>query len=275
MRRSPPCSPDAMLAFVPAPTGINTLSLTVIRILALIAASIAAYLTWVTLTHGTLAACGDESSNLACDDVLRSPWSRVVGVPVSLLGLATYAAILSTSGWLVSASRQRFAAWMQLSCLTLIVIAFGAAVWFLFLQLLVIGHVCLFCLTIHVCGIIVAVILLTSTAIEAARRRRPSPLLAIQQLTVGKVSAPAALPSALPLFRVYHWCAPLALVPLLTMILLQVFFPAKTYELVEPEGMSANVSVEGAEHRAKVDSPSDVPMDVPVDEPSVKERGAP
>ncbi|MFB3103855.1 MAG: vitamin K epoxide reductase family protein, partial [Pseudomonadales bacterium] len=215
-------------------TGINKHSLAAIRILALTAAGIAGYLTWVTLTHGTVAACGDQPSHLACDDVLRSAWSRVVGVPVSLLGFVVYVAILVTSRWIVSKPSQPLTEWTRLCCLTLIALAFGAATWFLFLQLFVIRHICPFCLIIHVCGIMIALISCSAIVMEEARRRRPSYLETIQQLTVGTVSAAATMPESYrQLTPKKHWSVLVAACALLVLVVLQVFFSTKTYEVLE------------------------------------------
>lgn len=222
---------DPMLNPPPEQSHFNKFSVTTIRVLAVIAASIAAYLTWVTLTHGTVAACGDQSTNLGCDDVLRSPWSRVVGIPVSLLGLVVYAAILATSGSLVRPS-QRVVDRPRFCCLSLITVASGAAIWFVFLQVFLIGHLCLFCITIHLCGVMIEAIVLTAVTLDSHRARRRSDLETIRCLTIGKAGERTPTPN---LRRQYGYISSVltASCGVLLLIGVQVIFPAKTYELVE------------------------------------------
>ena len=200
----------------------NLLALVAIRILALTAACFAAYLTWVTLTHGTVAGCGDESSNLACDDVLRSPWSRVAGIPVSLLGFLSYAAIFVTSTALHSSSRPQFAEVTRHCYQTLVAIAFGSAVWFLFLQLFVIVHICPYCLIIHGCGIMIAVISWGGIVFEVVRSRRPSQMEVMQQLTIGSVQADtSSVESHLHFTSGARWSALITLLAVGSLVMVQ------------------------------------------------------
>lgn len=79
-----------MPSSTPSPREINRASLLAIRLLALVGLSVYGYLAWVTFTHGTIAACDGESSHIACGHVLRSTWSRLLGIPVSLFGSVVY-----------------------------------------------------------------------------------------------------------------------------------------------------------------------------------------
>ncbi len=222
----------------------NVLSLTAIRLLAFTAMAVAAYLTWVTLTHGTVAACGDDSTDLACDDVLRSPWSRVAGIPVSLLGFITYAAILVTSIALHSATKQQLADVTRRCYETLIAIAFGSAVWFLFLQVVVIGHICPYCSIIHSCGVMIAVIDWGNIALEAARRRRPSQMEVMQQLTIGSVRASASTgESSLSIAASARWPVLCTVVAVGSLVMIQSLFPARTYEVIETDESMAALTI--------------------------------
>ena len=237
--------PDLWALSMIAPSYRNTLSLIAILILAFTATGVAAYLTWVTLTHGTIAACGDDSVNLACGDVLRSPWSRVAGIPVSLLGFLTYAAIFVTSIALHSSTRHQLAEVKRRCYQTLIAIAFGSAVWFLFLQVFVIGHICPYCLIIHGCGIMIAVVAWGNIALEVARKRRPSQIEVMQQLTIGSAQASSSnIESSLSITAGARWPALFTVVAVGSLVMTQSLFPARTYEVIEPKESLAALVVD-------------------------------
>src|SRR6266480_1415894 len=61
------------------------------RILILGALGISAYLAWSSLSGKAVAGCGPDSS---CDKVLHSRWGYWFGVPVSVLALLVYIAVL-------------------------------------------------------------------------------------------------------------------------------------------------------------------------------------
>lgn len=104
-----------------------------IAALALAGAGIAAYLTY-TRSTGDPIACATGG----CETVQRSRYSQVAGVPVAVLGLAAYLALLSTAmvrGPLAAALGAGIAAAS---------LAFSA--WLLYAQLVLIDAVCQWCL---------------------------------------------------------------------------------------------------------------------------------
>lgn len=126
-----------------------------ISLLATVALGVSAYLTWVTWQSGTVAGCTADSL-LDCDEVLTSRWSKWFGLPVSLLGGLTYVAILGLC-W-PAASRPRGTATTALFALALI--AAGAGVWFIGLQAIQVQSYCIYCLTVHACGLLIGVLAL-------------------------------------------------------------------------------------------------------------------
>ena len=131
-----------------------------------------AYLTYVTLTEGGQAAgCSAESS---CDEVLNSKWSKWLGVvPVSALAMMMYALMLAGTVLLASDATvdQRRTGWTLLSTASLIVL--GAGGWFVLLQWLVIEAWCPWCLSEHLCGAVIAImILLRAPFAHWANRQR-------------------------------------------------------------------------------------------------------
>ncbi len=131
----------------------RTILAVAISVLALVALGVSSYLTWVTWQSETVAGCTTDSL-LDCDEVLSSRWSKWFGLPVSLLGGVTYFFILFTA-WL-AVSRSRDLAMTTLFSLTLL--AAGAAVWFIGLQAFEVRRFCYYCLTVHSCGLVIAVL---------------------------------------------------------------------------------------------------------------------
>ena len=92
------------------------------------------------LTGGGIAGCGGGS---ACEEMLNSRWSQVMGVPVTVFGGLVYLALM----FAILARRR----WLLGTCLGLIL---GAAVWFVFVQAVLVGRFCPWCMTAHMIGVV-------------------------------------------------------------------------------------------------------------------------
>ena len=126
-----------------------------IRIIALVAVGLCGYVARASTAGRLPSGCGAGSD---CEQVLATRWSLWLGLPVAALGLANYVGILIAAlaaGTGGSVARQR-KAWSALTWLS--TLAAGAGIWFVALQLGAIGHVCRYCLGIHGCGLIIAVL---------------------------------------------------------------------------------------------------------------------
>jgi uncharacterized membrane protein/protein-disulfide isomerase len=125
--------------------------------LAAAAAGISGYLFWLSLTALAPAGCGPSSG---CEEVLTSRWSRWFGVPVSAPAVVTYLAI---AGVAIGVTRTRASSRRTLlagALLALGLAAGGAAGWFTYLQFVRLGHLCPYCLGVHVCGLLVAALVI-------------------------------------------------------------------------------------------------------------------
>lgn len=110
--------------------------------LAIVGMGVAAYLTYVEMS-GATAVCGPVGD---CNAVQQSPYARVAGVPVGLLGLGGYAAFLVAWG-LGRTGPAGAARWATLG---LLVMAFAGVLFSIYLTVLepfVIGATCMWCLT--------------------------------------------------------------------------------------------------------------------------------
>lgn len=142
--------------------------LVVLRILILGALGISAYLAWTSLSGKAVAGCGPDSG---CDKVLHSQWGYWFGVPVSILALAVYLAVLALSfgmGARRDAAGQR-KLWPGLLITAILMI--GAAIWFTGVQALAIHSFCPFCMTAHGLGVLAALIILFNAPIRAVPER--------------------------------------------------------------------------------------------------------
>jgi uncharacterized membrane protein/thiol-disulfide isomerase/thioredoxin len=124
-------------------------------VLAWLAFGVASYLAWHAVAQTSVAGC-TVGSNEGCDVVLSSSWSKWLGIPIAVLGLACYAtlATLSVLLGLRSAPANR---WISTAFLMLAIAAAGASLWFLGLQIFAIGY-CPYCLVADSCGIALGII---------------------------------------------------------------------------------------------------------------------
>lgn len=140
------------------------LVLTGLNIIALV---LSVVLSWHYLKGGAMPGCDGTS---ACEQVLGSRWSAIAGkVPVSGLAMGAYLAMLIAvfhTGPSTEASLRRLA-WAVLLILTGSIT--GMAIWFTIVQKWLIGEFCPYCLTAHVSGVLMAVII-----IWQARKSNPS-----------------------------------------------------------------------------------------------------
>ena len=137
---------------------------------------LSAILSWHYLAGGSMAGCGGGSP---CDQVLNSKWSNIAGLfPVSGLAVGVYLALLVASFYVGPETEAQ----MQRLSLSIMLIlagsAAGSAIWFTILQKWVIGAFCPYCMTTHISGLIVAVLIFWR-AIAHSPRHIIRPLSAI------------------------------------------------------------------------------------------------
>jgi protein-disulfide isomerase/uncharacterized membrane protein len=127
-----------------------------LAIVCIIAMGVSGYLAWVALTSSKVAGCGGGRL-FNCGHVISSRWSLWMGIPVSVLAFALYS-LLGASLFVESASRfnQRLR-YIGRTTIALLGLSAGmAAVWFISLQVLVLNHLCSYCLVAHSCGLVAA-----------------------------------------------------------------------------------------------------------------------
>lgn len=135
-------------------------------VLAALGMAISAYLLYVRETEGSLVC-----STGGCETVQNSSYAEVLGVPVAALGLAGFLGLLLTA-----LARGE---WARLSQATLALSVFVFSAYLLYIQLIVIGAICQWCLATDA----------LTTAIVA---------LALLRLRFGEAPAPPSAPPTRP-----------------------------------------------------------------------------
>lgn len=126
--------------------------------LSLLAMAVAGYLTWVKLS-GTAPVCAVLSG---CETVENSRYSEFLGIPVALFGMAGAGVLLAGSLlWWLRADRRGLLLTYAAGLASLPVLA-----WLTYLELAVIGAVCIWCVTYAVLVIVTWV--LAMSALRAA-----------------------------------------------------------------------------------------------------------
>lgn len=121
-----------------------------------LAAGLSALLLYQSQTTDPLPGCGGGSG---CDAVLSSKWSLWFGIPVSLMAMGVYTAMLAA---VVARDprmkRPQHAATAVMALCAIAAIA--AALWFVSVQLFVINALCKYCLATHAAGVAASVLCL-------------------------------------------------------------------------------------------------------------------
>jgi uncharacterized membrane protein len=113
--------------------------------LALAGLGVSIYLTVAHFTESTLAGCS-ENGAINCTKVTTSPQSYVFGIPVAVLGLAFYLAVVALmSPWAWRSNRRE----IHLIRLASLVVGIGFVLYLLYAELFTIGAICLYCTSVH------------------------------------------------------------------------------------------------------------------------------
>ncbi len=137
-----------------------------VRLFALLAAALAAYLTAVSFSQrGLPVGCGSGSG---CDEVLRSRWSYLFGIPMGGYALAAYLGVLGATVLAGSGQSEASRTTGRKLLITLAACIGLAVIWFVSLQLFVLKAICQWCMADHLAGLATAV-----TIIIYVRRTAP------------------------------------------------------------------------------------------------------
>lgn len=147
---------------------------TAVPVLALFGMAVAGYLAYIE-TQAVAAICGPVGD---CNTVQTSAYAKLFGIPIGVIGMVAYAAMLAV--WVWGRARDHG----RPRCLLLAVTAFGVAfsIYLTYLEIFVIRAVCMWCLT---SAVIMTALLLVSAAAAAVIWRQPEP---VSEQVMGKPS---------------------------------------------------------------------------------------
>lgn len=138
-------------------------------VLSLFALGVSIYLTITHYDTSVTLACSDKGI-VNCAKVTTSSQSMVFGIfPVAVLGLAFYvfmAAITSPLGWRLD---RREVKWLRLGS---IIVGMGFVLYLVYVELIQIGNICLWCTSVHVATFLIFALLVyeaTSWAMPTAK----------------------------------------------------------------------------------------------------------
>ncbi len=134
--------------------------------LSLLATLLSIFLSWHFLSGEAMAGCGGGSP---CDLVMSSKWSMLAGVlPVSSLAVGVYFALFGASFFIGAETEDsvRRLAWM--SMLVLVGMVAGSATWFIIVQKWLIGAFCPYCMSTHLTGLMLVVLVIFRVQKEPA-----------------------------------------------------------------------------------------------------------
>lgn len=157
-----------------------------------VAISASVYLLWTNLTSSPIAGCGIGGGWVDCENVASSPWALWLGVPVSFLALGIYLAmatalVTGSVSWFSRSVRK--VSWVVVT--TAVFAAGLSAMWFVALQLIVLKHICLYCMIAHTCGLVATVTMLLASPLRAKAMLAAAALsfVGLAVLVVGQVFA--------------------------------------------------------------------------------------
>ncbi|NQU25439.1 MAG: thioredoxin domain-containing protein [Candidatus Nealsonbacteria bacterium] len=215
-----------------------------LRVLATVALAGASYLAWMSLLAGpdALLGCVVDLPYFNCEHVLTSPWSYWLGIPVSVVAVGVYVAILTASLLIGPTRRPRIERAARGLLRPLVAMAAGAAAWFLGLMLFVIGDLCLQCLIVHACGLTIATLVFAPELLSWAFVRRGKKRARRRQAALGALAGRGANPPTNPSPTVAtpggRWLPALGLAAVAMLIAGQILFPAKEYRMDSLAGTS-------------------------------------
>src|SRR5215212_4365523 len=104
-----------------------------LRVLAWLAFCVASYLAWHALTQTSVAGCS-VGSHEGCDLVLSSSWSKWLGIPIAILGLACYSTLAALSV-LLGVRNPQANRWITTMFVMMSIAAAGVSLWFIGIQI--------------------------------------------------------------------------------------------------------------------------------------------
>jgi uncharacterized membrane protein/protein-disulfide isomerase len=142
----------------------------ILRGLCVAGLGISVYLAWTALSMTPVYGCGGGEV-IDCGHVLKSKWSKVFGIPVSVPAGGLYASMLVLLGF-AGLNAPRAMKQMVWNALTAGACMAGlAALWFISLQIFALSKICPYCVAVHTCGLTMAALMLRNRFSEPHHKK--------------------------------------------------------------------------------------------------------
>lgn len=156
-------------------------------IVACLGFAFSSYLAWAGLTGSSVVGC--DGGTFDCNHVLTSRWSKVAGVPVGIPAAMMYVVIIAClvqsnpiakRGGNRSESVEGTQPVVFDHLVTFCVLAAAmSAIWFIGLQFVSVGSICVYCMVAHACGLTLATLVLWKSKLGTNQRLRIASAAAI------------------------------------------------------------------------------------------------
>lgn len=131
-------------------------------LISLLGLGVSIYLTVEHYTGNTTLACS-SSGTIDCAKVTTSPESKILGIPVAVLGLPFFVAMVAAN---LPPLWRSGRVWIRYGRLASVVVGMGFVLYLVYVELFRIDAICLWCTSVHVLTFLLLVVTLLA---EAAR----------------------------------------------------------------------------------------------------------
>lgn len=138
-------------------------------VLSLLGLAVSTYLTIAHFQGSHILVCV-ENSVVNCQKVTTSPESEILGIPVAILGLVYYLAMVGLNlpvAWRAADRR------VHVARLVLALVGMGFALWLIAAELVIIGAICLYCTSVHVITFLLLVLIVATVPTMLGWGSRP------------------------------------------------------------------------------------------------------
>ena len=112
---------------------------------------------YLTITHfAPQALVCTDTGVINCAKVTTSPQSYVFGIPVAILGLATYTVLTALNSPWAWHAKQR---WVHVARFDLVVLSMCFVLWLIYAEVILIGSICLYCTGVHLTTFLLLIVL--------------------------------------------------------------------------------------------------------------------
>ncbi len=125
---------------------------------------VSAYLTYAHYTTATILACPDTGI-VNCIKVTTSSYSHILGIPVAVLGLVFFAAMIPLQ--LPAAWRSR-SPLIRIGRVAACVVGVGMILWLVYAELFLIKNICIYCTAVHALTFLLFVVVAIGTVATTA-----------------------------------------------------------------------------------------------------------